>query len=346
MKIVVLAGGISTERDVSLNSGKNVYDALCRLNHEAIFLDVFLGFEGEITEELFSKKSNLIDTEKSVGDTNPDIDQVIAMRNPKIRGFFGPGVLDLCKMADIVFLALHGKNGEDGKLQAAFDLMDIKYTGTDSVSSMLSMDKDLTKQIFIQHKIPTPEGFCLKKGIDANMPTQYPLVVKVTNGGSSVGVYICQDETEYKQAIKEGFKFDDKLLVEQFIKGREFTCGVIDGKALPIVEIQPVSGFYDYKNKYKAGATIETCPAKISEELTKEIKNCAEAVFAALRLSSYARMDFMIDSEGKVYCLEANTLPGMTKTSLLPQEAKAEGIDFDALCQKIIDVSLKKYEEL
>jgi len=347
MKVVVLAGGISTERDVSLSSGKNVFDALCRLGHEVIFLDVFLGFEGKISEDLFINKTNLIDIQKSVGETNPDIDQIISMRNPEIRGFFGAGVIELCKMADIVFLALHGENGENGKLQATFDLMDIKYTGTDSVSSMLCMDKDLTKQIFVQHSIPTPSGFSLKKGMEEKeKPVKYPVVVKVTNGGSSVGVYICQNESEYSKAVEEGFRYDDKLLVEQFIDGREFTCGVIDGKALPIVEIKPVSGFYDYKNKYKAGATIETCPAEIPDELTQTIKSCAENVFAALRLSAYARMDFMTDSAGDVYCLEANTLPGMTSTSLLPQEAKAEGVDFDGLCQKIIDVSMKKYEEI
>ncbi len=345
MKIVVLAGGNSTERYVSLTSGKQVYDALKENNHDVILLDVYLGYTGEISDKLFEEKRNCMAEHTLDTSHNPDLEEIKKMRDSSVRGFFGPGVIELCKMADIVFLGLHGANGEDGKLQAAFDLLDIKYTGADSVSSMLSMDKNLTKQMFIHHNIPTPRSYVLYKNKPFNQkPVKFPVVVKVTNGGSSVGVYICNNDEEFDKAKAEGFKFDDVLLVEEYIKGREFTCAVIEGRALPIVEIAPVEGFYDYKNKYVAGATVETCPAQIPKSLTKAIQQTAEDVFSVLKLSAYARMDFMVDENGKHYCLEANTLPGMTPTSLLPQEAKAEGIEFAQLCEKIVEVSMRKYK--
>ena len=157
-----------------------------------------------------------------------------------------------------------------------------------------------------------------------------------------MGVSIAFQEDEYEAALEEAFKYDDEVVVEQYIKGREFSVGVIDGRALPVIEIAPLQGFYDYKNKYQAGATIDTCPAELSPEKTKEIQGYAEAAFKALRLHNYARMDFMMNEEGQFYCLEANTLPGMTPTSLLPQEAAAEGTDFPTLCEMLMKSALKK----
>ena len=158
-----------------------------------------------------------------------------------------------------------------------------------------------------------------------------------------MGVSVANDAAEYAKALETAFSFEDEVVVEQFIRGREFSIGVIDGKALPVIEIAPIHGFYDYKNKYQAGSTIETCPAKISDSLTAQMQAYAEQVYVALDMQSYARIDFLTDEQENIYCLEANTLPGMTPTSLLPQEAAVLGMDFNDLCEKLIQVSLEKY---
>ena len=348
MNIVVLAGGTSTERDVSLVSGMGVYKALKENGHNAILLDVFLGIDEvpETINSIFSIEKDWAKEIKSVANDAPDISEIKKQRKDQSNVFFGPNVLEICKVADIVFLALHGDCGENGKVQAAFDLLDIKYTGTDYFSSALAMDKAITKSIFIENNIKTPEGFVVKKEDTDNIPVpKLPAVVKVCNGGSSVGVYIVNTEDEYLKTIDKAFAYEDKVLVEQFIKGREFTDCVIDGTALPVVEIAPKEGFYDYKNKYQAGAAVETCPADISDELTAVIQEEAVKAYKALRIKTYARMDFMQDeATGKIYCLEANTLPGMTPTSLIPQEAKAIGKSYNDLCEWIINISLAKYE--
>ena len=243
-------------------------------------------------------------------------------------------------------MALHGANGEDGRIQAAFDLMGIKYTGTDYLSSAICMDKAITKEYFLMYNVPTPKSVTVYKGEDVRSMAEtigYPLVLKVSRGGSSVGVYMVQNREELLGIANEAFRYEDKVLLEQFIKGREFTCGLLEGRALPVVEIAPVEGFYDYKNKYQAGSTIETCPADISDSLRDKIQQAAELAYKVLHLQTYARVDFMADAEENVYCLEANTLPGMTPTSLLPQEAAAEGMDYASLCEHIIEISLKKY---
>lgn len=341
MKIVVLAGGISTERDVSLSSGAMIYRALKKRGHQVILLDVYLGYEGEDLDCLFEKEEDWAREITGVSKTNPDIAQIKALRADGDKNFFGPGVIPLCQAADVVFLALHGENGENGKIQACFDLMGITYTGTDYVSSALCMDKGLTKDIFACHGIPAPEGFSLKKGEPVRRPKSFPCIVKACCGGSSVGVGIAFEEKDYEGALAEAFAYDDQAIVEQYIKGREFSVGVIDGKALPVIEIAPLQGFYDYKNKYQAGSTIETCPAQLSEEKTREMQGYAEKAFRVLRLKNYARMDFMMGQEGDIYCLEANTLPGMTPTSLLPQEAAAIGMDFEELCGKILETAVR-----
>lgn len=342
MKIVVLAGGISTERDVSLSTGRMIYNALKKNGHKAILLDSFFGYEGEDVDILFELGKELVPQSAGIGEINPDVEQVKALRPDWKKNFFGPNVIKLCQDADVVFMALHGGDGENGRIQACFDLMGIKYTGTDYVSSALSMDKGITKEMFLANGVPTPIGFHIKKGEEV-AEVKFPCVVKSSCGGSSVGVSIAQDETEFKAALEEGFKYDEEVVVEQYIKGREFSVGVMAGKALPIIEIAPKVGFYDYKNKYQAGSTVEICPAELSFEKTQEMQAIAEKVFQVLRLKNYARMDFLME-EGtqKLYCLEANTLPGMTPTSLLPQEAQAIGMSFEQLCEEIIRISLEE----
>lgn len=335
MKVVVLAGGTSTERDVSLVSGSMIYKALKKNGHQVILLDVYLGYEGD-TDQIFESDVDWAAKISAISEKNPDLEVVKAMRPDGDKNFFGPNVLKLCQSADAVFMALHGANGEDGKIQACFELLGIPYTGTDFVSSAMAMDKGITKDIFLAHHIPTPAGIRLKKGEQEEEKVPYPCIVKACCGGSSVGVCIAQNDAEYEAAKAEAFRYDEEVIIEQYITGREFSVGVMDGKALPIIEIAPKQGFYDYKNKYQAGSTEETCPAQLSEDKTLEMQRIAEQVFEALRMKNYARMDFMMSKEGEIFCLEANTLPGMTPTSLLPQEAAAVGISFEELCEKIL----------
>lgn len=340
MKIVVLAGGLSTERDVSFSSGSMVYKALKQNGHQVIMLDVYLGYEGDI-EGIFEKDIDWAAKVGAVTEKNPDLEAVKKLRKDGGRNFFGPNVITLCQQADVAFLALHGENGENGKVQAALDLMGIRYTGTDYLSSAICMDKGLTKDMFALFGVPTPAGIKLKKNEKDPRTVPFPCVVKACCGGSSVGVAMANTQEEYEAAKKEAFQYDDEVVIEQYIKGREFSVGVMDGKALPVIEIAPLHGFYDYRNKYQAGSTIETCPAILSEEKTKEMQAYAEKAFQILRLKNYARMDFMMSEAEEVFCLEVNTLPGMTPTSLLPQEAAAAGISFNELCEMIIAAALR-----
>ncbi|MDD2968154.1 MAG: D-alanine--D-alanine ligase [Lachnospiraceae bacterium] len=345
MKIVVLAGGISTERDVSLSSGTMIYRALKKSGHQAILIDVYFGLEQSDVDpdELFTKDEKWDANFQGVGEIDPDIEEIKARRTTGDDGFFGPNVIRICQASDLVFLALHGENGENGKVQAAFDLLGIRYTGTDYLSSALAMDKKLTKEIFEIYGVPTPDAVYPAKGERPDVT--FPVVVKTSLGGSSVGVYIVQNEEEYETALNDVYRYEGEAIIEQYIKGREFSVGVVGGEALPVIEIAPISGFYDYKNKYQAGSTVETCPADLDKEKTAFMKQYAEKAFHALRLQSYARMDFMMSESGELFCLEANTLPGMTPTSLLPQEALAMGRSFEELCEWIIHVSMEKYEK-
>lgn len=342
MKIVVLAGGTSTERDVSLSSGAKIYGALKSAGHDVILLDVFLGLDIDDISDVFKRGDEFLGHIDNVKKTNPDIDAVKALRKDGGKVFFGPNVIEICSAADVVFMALHGENGENGKVQATFDLFGIKYTGTDYLSSAVAMDKALSKDLFVLYGIPTPLGYTLKKDEEDTNKPQYPVVVKINDGGSSVGVYIVNNDSEYEEAKKEAFKYGNKVIVEQYIKGREFSVGVISGKALPVIEIAPLSGVYDYMSKYQAGAAVETCPANLDEVQTKQMQKIAEDVFTALRLKKYARMDILMDNDGNMFCLEANTLPGMTPTSLVPQEAAAIGLSYVQLCEKIIELALEK----
>ena len=340
MKIVVLAGGLSTERDVSFCSGSMVYKALKENGHQVVLIDVYLGYEGDC-KNIFEDSRDWAKEIGAIREEKPDLEAVKKMRKDGGRSFFGPGVLKICGMAEVTFLALHGENGENGKVQAALDLMGIRYTGTDYLSSAICMDKGLTKELFRLHGVPTPMGIQLKKGEQEIEEVSFPCVVKACCGGSSVGVAMAADKEEYQAAKEEAFRYDDHVVIEQYIKGREFSVGVLDGEALPVIEIQPKEGFYDYKNKYQAGSAIETCPADLSKEKTLEMQQHAQKAFRVLRLKNYARMDFMMDEKGNIFCLEANTLPGMTPTSLLPQEAAAAGISFGQLCEKIIKAALE-----
>lgn len=344
MNIVVLAGGTSTERDISIMTSVKVCESLRRNGHNANIIDVFFGIEDKAVDSFFEDNSSDLEKIADVMKKNDiNIEDELADRKKKGKGFFGNNVLALCSKADIVFMGLHGSNGEDGKIQAAFELMGIKYTGTDYISSAVSMSKELTKKVLVPDGIPMPKGVALKKGHKIEY-VPYPCVVKPCCGGSSVGVSIVSNEMEFKNALTEAFSYEDNILVEEYIKGREFSVGVLDGKALPVIEIEPLEGFYDYKNKYKAGATKETCPAILPKEVSLRMQRWAEKACEAAGVTTYARVDQLLTEDGNIYCLEINTLPGMTATSLLPQEAQAAGISYDELTEKIVEISLKRYE--
>lgn len=343
MNIVVLAGGSSTEREVSIVSGQGICSALRERNHRAVLLDAYFGRD-EFPEDLFPEEYD-IDREVSwMKAKSAILEETLKSR----KEFFGPCVLDICRRADMIFLALHGSNGEDGKVQSVFDLMGIPYTGSGPLSSGMAMDKGITKMVFEAKGVPTPKGVTLVNGKCSSELSDYdmefPVIVKPCCGGSSVGVCIANNQEEYEAALRESFSYENEAVVEQFIEGREFSVAVVEGKAYPVIEIAPLEGFYDYKNKYQEGSAIETCPAQITEEQTKEMQRYAEQGYKALNLEAYARLDFIMDKEGRMYCLEANTLPGMTPTSLIPQEAKVLGMDYPELCEKLIEVSLKKYK--
>lgn len=336
MKIVILCGGTSSEREVSISSSEKIAKALKENGHDIALADVFFGSEDKIE----IRKD--FDIEKEAARFR-NCSKELTADMKKERPFFGPGVLDVCKKADIVFLGLHGANGEDGKIQAAFDLMKIKYTGSGYLGSAVAMSKCLTKDTISKY-IPMAKGQVLNKGWNEKCNIAPPCVIKPSNGGSSVGVTIAMDESAMDAALKKAFEYDDTVLVEEFIKGRELTQGVLNGQALPAIEIRPPKDCeYDYENKYN-GLTEEICPAPIEESVLKEMSSYSVLIGNILNLSVYYRIDYILAEDGKLYCLEANTLPGMTNTSLVPREAKEIGLSYNELCEKIVEFSLKKYE--
>ena len=343
MKIVVLAGGLSTERNISLASGTKVCGALRRKGHQAVLVDLYLGTEA-MDAPLDSPFENLPPLKPVIfTGIAPNLEAVKASRKFQSKSVFGPGVLELCQQADVVFLALHGECGEDGRVQAAFDLMGIPYTGSGYRGSAIAMDKRLTKELMKVHGIKTPD-WQVFHGTQADIPAilpqiTVPCVVKVPRGGSSLGVVIVKKEEELEDALRSCLAMDSTIIVEQYIEGREMTCGVLEGRALPSVEIATAE--YNYANKYN-GQTVEICPARVTPEIEKIMGDTALAVHNMLGLSTYSRSDFMVTDEGEVYCLECNTLPGMTDTSLVPQEAAAIGISYEELCERIVLDALKR----
>lgn len=334
MKIVVLCGGTSTERDVSIRTSERAAAALRSRGFDVVLVDAFFGVP---EKPAFDNSQDISAAADSYRALTPFLTQEMA----EGRDFFGPNVIDMCREADMVFLGLHGGCGEDGRVQAAFDLLNIRYTGSGYLGSAIGMSKDATKAILSQ-LIPMPKGIVLKKDNPFRERIPAPCVIKPSNGGSSIGVQIIMDASDYDDALLEAFKYDDVVLVEQFVDGRELTQGVFDGKALPPVEICPAEGFYDYKNKY-SGKTLEICPAQIPEETLQEMSEYSILAGKMLGLSVYYRIDYLLDRNGNLFALEANTLPGLTDASLIPQEAAAIGISYPELCELIVRVSMKKY---
>ncbi len=343
MKIVVLAGGFSAERNVSFSSSTLVCKALREMGHQAVMVDAYLGLETTEPGALFDRLPPL--TIEQISEQEPDLSAIRAKRADGGKNFFGPHVLEICQCADLVFIGLHGQCGEDGKIQATFDLMGIPYTGSGFLGSALAMDKHIAKQLAAEAGVLTPNWKLLsytQDEIPALVETlSVPCAVKIHNGGSSIGVFLPKTKKELMSALKDVLQYGDQIIWEQFIEGREFSVGVLEDTSLPPIEIIPKIGFYDYKNKYQPGATLEVCPAAITEEEDHQLRDAALLVHRTLGLSVYSRGEFILDTNGRTWFLEVNTLPGMTPTSLLPQEAAAVGISYHDLCKVIIDASLR-----
>lgn len=345
MKIVVLAGGLSPERNVSLSSGTMACNTFVEAGHQAILLDLFFGMP-ELPcpiPELFQQARIL--PPPAISETEPDLGAIAKSRQVGYSDRMGLNVLEVCREADIVYMALHGADGENGSIQQIFDQAGILYTGSGPEGCRLAMEKNLAKEVFDAEGVLSPDWKLLRRGEAYSLDTlPLPAVAKPNSGGSSIGISIAHTREELQQAIDLAFAQEDTILIEEYIQGRELSCGVLDGKALPVIEIIPREGFYDYKNKYQPGATLEITPAPISEKDTETVQRAAEKVFDILQLQVYSRIDFLLTEDGRAYCLEANTLPGMTPTSLLPQEAAAAGMDYLTLCETVIALSLKKYQ--
>ena len=330
MKIVVLAGGMSPERDVSLSSGALIATALMERGHSVALADVYKPINTAEIDKMFRSEGKY---EYRVPASEPDLDNLKKDFGEGER-LIGRGILELCEKADAVFLALHGGMGEDGRIEALLESCGIKHSGSDYASCHLAMDKALTKAIFESNGIPTPKWNLYCDEDISEIPT--PCVVKPCGCGSSVGVTIVETPRELEKAISLAKSYGAKVMIEEKITGREFSVGILGGKALPAIEIIPKTGFYDYKNKYQAGATEEICPADLTESQAEEMGRIALRAHNALGLGMYSRLDFLMDRDGNFFCLEANALPGMTPSSLLPQEAKAAGIDYITLCEMIV----------
>ena len=343
MNIAVLVGGYSNERNVSFSSGAMVTRALRENGHNVAIIDAFLGIKDKITIEQLYREEIPSDW-YSMASVPVDLKKII--RENESNSLIGPNVFDICKEVDVVFLALHGGYGEDGRIQACLDCLGIKYTGSDYLSSGIAMNKDITKVIASEFGIKTPawkvEHLVSLEQVDklVTSNSSYPLVVKVPDSGSSVGVYITKNRDELRSALVKNL--GRKIVLEQYIKGREIQMAFLDKEALPSIEIVPVSEYYTYENKYKKGGAIEQSPANIEPRLEKMMADMLMDVVQAIGVSDYSRADFIIDENSEIWFIEINTLPGMTVTSLLPQEAASKGINFNKLCELMIEMAVQK----
>lgn len=352
MKIVVLCGGLSSERHVSLVSGSSICRALRNRGHQAVLVDMFLGlenWEGDL-KEIFDAPDGLIGS-AAIEESAPDLEAVRAGRKDQSPSLFGKDVLAVCAMADVVFLGLHGACGEDGRVQATFDLLGIPYTGAGYLGSGMAMDKALTKYAMERCGVPTAPWRDIVSYTEADIPClveelEVPCAVKIVNGGSSIGVALPDTKEELEAALREMLRYGDHVIVEKKIKGRELTVGVLGDRYLPAVEIIPqTAGYFDYVAKYQDGGSLEICPAHIDDKLWQEVGEYALRLHKTLGLSVYSRTDFILDEAGHPWCLEVNTLPGMTPASLLPKEAAAAGLAYEALCEKVVELSLAQRKE-
>ncbi|MGB5847636.1 MAG: D-alanine--D-alanine ligase [Ignavibacteriaceae bacterium] len=327
INIAVFVGGTSPEKEVSKSSGRAIYQALNSLGYNCTLIDPAYGTDQpETDEEFFSakdfgeiKNENLIKTIDS----------------------------ELMNNIDLVFLALHGKLGEDGIIQSLLELKGIKYTGSGVLSSAIAMDKDISKTIFQKNDVNTPSWFTIDKKFNRdevvriiNSKFKYPVIIKPNDQGSTVGLSIIKKDEEIFKAIETAFQYSDIVVIEEYIPGREMTVAILEDKPLPVLEIIPKSGFYDYESKYTSGMSEYIVPADVTGDVFDKMQQQAITAFRSLRCKVYGRVDFRLNDENIPFCLEVNTLPGMTETSLVPKMANAVGISFEELIDRIIRNSL------
>jgi D-alanine-D-alanine ligase len=327
-KVALLVGGTSPERAVSKMSGKGILQALRTLQYPTIVINPAYGLHQPKEEEQFFLEKDFTE---------------ISNRNclDAINSTFFDDV-------DVVFSAMHGKWAEDGTIQSLLELRGLKYTGSKVLASALAMDKDMSKVIFRQAGVQTADWFTVKERSfelvlitdEIKQKIGFPCIIKPNDQGSTVGLKIVQDESEVEEGIVIAQKYSSKALIEKYIPGRELTVAILLNEALPVLEIVPKSGFYDYKHKYTSGMSEYIVPANIPDEVARKAQQQALTAFQALGCEGYARVDFRMNNQNELYCLEVNTLPGMTATSLVPKAAKAVGITFENLIERIIRQAL------
>lgn len=345
MRITVLAGGLSPERDVSLSTSVMVAAALRKLGHQVAVVDLFLGVEGPIADmDAFFAAGGTV-KEADIAAAAPDLAQLKAQRRDASDSRIGEQVIEVCRAADIVFIGLHGADGENGHVQAMLDLLGIKYTGSGALPSALAMDKPSAKLMFAAAGLQVPEGCVIRRGDPLPDALPLPCFVKPCRGGSSLATTLLEDMAGLPAALAAVFACGDDALIEPYIRGREIQVGILGHRALPPIEIVCEHKFFDYVMKYQKGACREICPAEIDADAAFRLQTAALTAFRCLGLAVYSRADFILCPDGSIWLLEINTLPGMTATSLVPQEAAAAGISYGELCQEIIDLSLAKYEK-
>jgi D-alanine-D-alanine ligase len=338
MNIAVIFGGISTERDISIKSGIAVYNALKQLNYNAILVDPALGKDGFLHS--VEEAENL-----------PKYAELDAQIHNKQKYLECISFSNLNEI-NLAFIVLHGKYGEDGTIQTLLDFKDIPYTGSKPKAHSIGLDKNLSKLLFSSVRIPTPRWTVVRKEDAENFELAEELrdefgkkmVIKPNDQGSTIGVTIVTDGNldEIHNGVKLASSFSDLVIVEEYIEGREITVGIIGNEALPVIEIVPKSGFYDFEHKYTRGKTEYICPAEIPDDVASFTQELALMAYNIIGAEGFARVDFRLNEDNQPFILEVNTIPGFTETSLVPKAAKAIGIEFPELCQKIINEALKK----
>ncbi len=331
MKIAVLFGGTSEERDVSIASAAQIIPALRALGHEVLAVDTATGRLAGPTEQRLLTSG--------VGPQPPSGSALAGMK----RGApaLAAETADM-RDVDVVFLALHGGAGEDGRIQAVLDLAGLPYTGSNHIASATAMDKDLSKRLFRAAGVPTADWrMAPVSAEEISGSLGWPVVVKPNKQGSTVGLSVVRSPDAFPAALALARRYDDEVMVERFIPGRELTVGVLEGRALPVGEIITPGEVFDYQAKYQSGGAREIFPADLPEDVAARVQELAVRAHAALKLGAYSRIDFRLDPQGAAWCLEANSLPGMTAASLLPQAARAAGIGFSELVERICKAGLR-----
>jgi len=333
VKIAVLMGGTSEERDISLSSGAQVAAALREAGHEVVAVDTTRGaLSGEEERRLLESGVRALPPTKQALDLLETGDTTALTDVPEVSD------------ADLFFLALHGGQGEDGTLQSLLEIVGVPYTGSGPTGCVLAMDKDLTKRLLRDAGIPTPD-WTMGPGPTAEkvaVRLGLPLIVKAAHGGSSLRLRLAHDMQELADAVAEANDYDDAVVFEKFVRGREFTVGILGEEALPVGEIIPENEIFDYECKYQPGMAAEIFPADIPGELAGRLRELALRTQRVLRLDDFSRVDFVVDEDGGIWCLEANSLPGMTANSLFPKAARAAGMSFSELCDRIARLALER----